>query len=118
MTRTAHRWPTAEVDSRRAVIVTTLLEGDGMPKLVVTHSVVDVEKWLQGKSERADAIAAMGGSNVIDHVAHDGSNTVAISADVEDVERVIATLASPPADVAAAMESHGVLPPVTVYVAK
>lgn len=50
MTRAAHS----------AVIVTTLLEGDGMPKLLVTHGVVDVEKWLQGKSERADAIAALG----------------------------------------------------------
>ena len=89
-----------------------------MPKIVVTHSVVDVDKWLQGKSERADAIASMGGSNVVDHVAQDGSNTIAISADVEDVATVIATLASPPAEMAAAMEKHGVLPPLAVYVAK
>lgn len=89
-----------------------------MPKMVITHSVVDVEKWLLGKSERADAIGAMGGTNVIDHVAQDGSNTVAISADTEDVAAVMATLASPPPELAAAMESHGVLPPVTVYVAR
>jgi hypothetical protein len=87
-----------------------------MPKVVVTHSVVDLEKWLQGKSERAEAIGTMGGRNVVDHVAHDGSNTVAISADVEDVAGVVATLASPPAELAAAMERHGVLPPVAVYV--
>ena len=89
-----------------------------MPKLVMTHGVVDVDRWLQGKSERAEAIASMGGSNVVDHVAQDGSNTIAISADVEDVARVMAALASPPPEMAAAMESHGVLPPVTVYIAK
>ena len=88
-----------------------------MPKMVITHGVIDVERWLKGKSERANAIGAMGGTNVVDHVAEDGSNTVAISADVEDVAIVMATLASPPPEMAAAMESHGVLPPVTAYVA-
>jgi hypothetical protein len=58
----------------------------------------------------------MGGSNVVDHVAQDGSTTVAISADVADVAAVMATLASPPADLGAAMERHGVLPPLAVYV--
>ena len=24
-----------------------------MPKMVVTHAVVDIERWLQGKAERA-----------------------------------------------------------------
>ena len=89
-----------------------------MPKVVMTHSVVDVERWLAGKSERAEAIGAMGGTNVVDHVAQDGSNTVAISADVEDVASVMAALASPPPEMAAAMESHGVRPPVTVFVAR
>ncbi|MEY2566262.1 MAG: hypothetical protein QOE35_791 [Actinomycetota bacterium] len=89
-----------------------------MPKMVITHSVVDVERWLKGKSERAEAIGAMGGTNVVDHVAEDGSNTVAISADMEDAASVVATLASPPAEMAAVMESHGVLPPVTAFVAR
>ena len=87
-----------------------------MPKIVVTHSVVDVDNWLKGKSERADAIAAMGGSNVVDHVANDKSNNIAISADAEDIEAVLATLASPPAEMAAVMEKHGVVPPLVVYV--
>jgi hypothetical protein len=89
-----------------------------MPKVVITHNVVDVEKWLLGKSERADAIGTIGGTNVVDHVAQDGGNAVAISADIEDVAAAIATLASPPAEMAAAMESHGVLPPLTVYIAR
>ena len=87
-----------------------------MAKIVVTHGVVDIDRWLQGTSERADAIGSMGGSNVVDHVAQDGSNAVAISADVENVDSMMATLASPPADLAATMERHGVLPPLAVYI--
>ena len=88
-----------------------------MARIIVTHGVVDIDRWLQGKSERAGAIGSLGGSNVVDHVAQDGSNAVAISADVEDVDSMMATLASPPADLAATMESHGVLPPLAVYIA-
>lgn len=87
-----------------------------MPKIVITHSVADVDTWLNGKSERAAAIGNMGATNVVDHVAQDGSKTIAITFNVDDVETVTSTLASPPAEVAAAMERHGVLPPLTVYV--
>lgn len=87
-----------------------------MPKLVITHGVADVDTWLGFKEERAEAIAGLGGSDVVDHVAHDGSSTVAISANVTDVEAMMAALASPPPELAAAMEKHGVLPPVSAYV--
>ena len=86
-----------------------------MPKVVVTHNVIDVAKWLQFKSERAEAIAAMGGSNVVDHVAQDGSNTVAVAAEVEDVAGLMAALSSPPPEVGAIMERHGVVPPLAIY---
>ncbi len=89
-----------------------------MTKIVITHSVVDVDNWLKFKSERAEAIGGMGGSNVVDHVAHDGSNTVAITADMEDVEAAVKVTASPPAELGAAMEKHGVVPPLTIYVEK
>ena len=87
-----------------------------MPRMVITHGVVDVDNWLKGKAERAGAIGGMGGTNVVDHVAHDGSNMVAISADVDDVANVMATLAAPPAEMAAVMEAHGVVPPFTAFV--
>jgi hypothetical protein len=38
----------------------------------------------------------MGGRHVVDHVAHDGSNRVAISAEIDDVEAMLAAIASPP----------------------
>jgi hypothetical protein len=87
-----------------------------MPKVVVTHAVQDLDRWRQGKAERASAIESGTGSNVTDHVAHDGSNNVAITADVADVAAMQAMLASPPPEARAAMEAHGVVQPLTVYV--
>jgi hypothetical protein len=87
-----------------------------MPKIVITHDVADVDNWLQYKSERADAISGMGGSNVVDHVAHDGTRKVAISGEIDDVEAVMAAIASPPPELAGTMERHGVIPPFIVYV--
>ena len=88
-----------------------------MPKVVLTHAVVDIDRWLRGKAERAAAIESGSGSNVTDYVAHDGSTNVAVTADVQDLEGMQAMLASPPPDVLALMEKHGVVPPITAYVA-
>jgi hypothetical protein len=86
-----------------------------MPKVVLTHGVIDIERWLQGKAERAAAITRVG-SDVRDHVAADGSNHVAVTAQIDDLEALEAMLASPPPEVAAQMESHGVVPPVVAYI--
>ena len=88
-----------------------------MPKVVLTHAVVDIDRWLRGKAERAAAIESGSGSNVTDYVAHDGSTNVAVTADVQDLEGMQGMLASPPPDVLALMEKHGVVPPITAYVA-
>lgn len=87
-----------------------------MPKVVITHAVVDVERWLNGKADRAAAIESGSGSNVTDHVAADGSNNIAITADVADLAALQAMLASPPPEVLARMEKHGVVPPITAFV--
>jgi hypothetical protein len=87
-----------------------------MPKFIVTHAIVDIERWLKGKEERiADCSPAR---NVTDHVALDGSNNVAITADVDDVGSAMAMMAAPSPDAAAHAENHGVVPPFTVYVEK
>ena len=88
-----------------------------MPKIVITHKVVDIERWLKGKAERAAVIGAYG-THVTDHVAMDGSNTIAVTADVHDMAGAQAMMASPSPEDAAAMERHGVIPPLTVYVEK
>ena len=83
----------------------------------MTHKVIEIERWLRGKEERAAAIAPYA-TDITDHVAADGSNNIALTADIHDMEGIQAMLESPPADVAAQMESHGVLPPITTYIEK
>ena len=87
-----------------------------MPRVVITHAVEDIDRWLQGKAERAAAIESGTGSSVTDYVANDGSSNVAITAEVSDLATLQSMLASPPPDVLAAMESHGVVQPISAYV--
>lgn len=86
-----------------------------MPRMVITHAVVDIERWLEGKAERAAAIGTAG-TNVTDYVAADGSNNIAVTADIHDLEAIQALLASPPPEILAQMEAHGVVPPLTTYI--
>jgi len=87
-----------------------------MPKVVITHAVQDLDRWLQGKAERAAAIESESGSNVTDYVAEDGSNNVAITADVADLDAMKSMVVAPPADLVARMEAHGVVQPLMVYI--
>ena len=51
-----------------------------------------------------------------DYVAFDGSNKIAITAEIHDLDAAKQLFASPPPDVAATMQEHGVVPPITAYV--
>ncbi|TQJ49727.1 hypothetical protein [Phycicoccus sp. SLBN-51] len=88
-----------------------------MPKMVITHAVVDIDRWLQGKAERAEIISKYA-TNVTDHVAADGSNNVAITADIHDMEGLQQLMASPSAEDSAAEERHGVIQPISAYIEK
>lgn len=85
-----------------------------MPRIVITHAIEDVDRWLQGKAERAAALP--GATNVTDLVALDGSKQASVAFDIDDVDTLAAMLASMPPEVAAQAESHGVIMPMTVYV--
>ena len=87
-----------------------------MTQIVVTHNVADVKTWLGYSTERAESVAPLGVTNVVDHVAADGSNVIAITGDVDDVDALLSALASPPAELAETMQRHGVQPPLTVFV--
>lgn len=88
-----------------------------MPRVVFTHQVVEIERWLKGKEERAAAFAPHA-TDVTDYVAMDGSNQIAVTADIHDMEGAQAMLASPPPEVQAQMESHGVVQPIVAYIEK
>lgn len=85
-----------------------------MTKAVIVHNVVDVERWLEGKEERA-AIIGRFATDIQDYVAEDGSNQIAVTCDFHDLEGMAALIASPPPEDAEIMEKHGVRPPVTLY---
>lgn len=85
-----------------------------MPRIVITHDIKDIQRWLQGKAERAAAFP--GGAHVVDLLAMDGSNKAAVVSDVDDLDAFKQFLTSMPPEAAAQAESHGVLQPFTVYV--
>lgn len=85
-----------------------------MPRIVITHAVRDVDRWLDGRAERAASVP--GGGNVTDLVAMDGSNHTGIAFDVDDVDALKQMLAELPPEVAAQAQSHGVIQPMTVFV--
>lgn len=47
-----------------------------MPKLVITHAVEDVERWLKGKADRVASFSPFA-THVTDHVAMDRSKAPA-----------------------------------------
>ena len=85
-----------------------------MPRVVITHAVQDVDRWLRGKDERAAALP--GATNVTDLVALDGSKQAGVTLDLDDVDSLTSMLSSMPPEVAAQAESHGVVMPFSVFV--
>ena len=87
-----------------------------MPKVIVTHAVEDIDRWLQGREARAAEIGTAGGRNVTEYLAKDGSNNIAVTVDAENLDALESMLASPSPETLALMQSHGVIPPLTAYV--
>jgi muconolactone delta-isomerase len=85
-----------------------------MPRVVITHAVQDVDRWVKGKAERAAALPGV--TDITDLVAMDGSNHAAVAFDIDDLDALKAVLSSIPPEMAAQAESHGVIMPMTAYV--
>ena len=85
-----------------------------MTRLVLTHAVTDVENWLKYHEERVKHLSPFG-SNIREHTAVDGSKNVALTMDVHDASGFYAAMAAPPPELAAAMDRHGVIPPVVAH---
>ena len=71
--------------------------------------------WRQG---RAAEIIRKYATNVTDYVAADGSNKVAVTADIYDMAGLQALMASPSPEDVAAEERHGVIQPMIAYIEK
>jgi hypothetical protein len=66
-----------------------------MPKIVVTAAVKDVEAWLKFKPQLIAQLSAVA-SDGTSYVAADGSNLVASTWDVPDMDAFQAALSAPP----------------------
>lgn len=88
-----------------------------MPKIVVTAAVKDVEAWLKFKPALISHLSAFA-SDGTSYVATDGSNRVASTWDVTDMEAFQAAQTAVSPEMAAEMERNGMIPPVTVYIEK
>ena len=88
-----------------------------MPKIIVTAAVKDVEAWLQFKADMTAALSAVA-SDGSSYVAMDGSNQVASTWDVPDMEAFQAAQRAFSPDLAAVAERAGMIPPVMIYIKK
>lgn len=88
-----------------------------MPKIIVTAAVKDVDAWLKFKADMTTALSAVA-SDGSSYVAMDGSNQVASTWDVPDMEAFQAAQRSFSPELAAAAERAGMIPPVMIYIKK
>ena len=89
-----------------------------MPEIIVTAAVNDVDEWLKFKAEMVPAMSAVA-SDGSSYVAMDGSNRVASTWDVPDMEAFQAAQNSFSAELAAAAQRAGMIPStMTVYIKK
>ena len=84
-----------------------------MPRIVGIHAVKDVKHWASKGDERVEAFAPFA-TDVVSYVAADGSNQVAVSANIHDMEGMMAFMQSP--EGAEAMEADGVIQPVIFHI--
>ena len=89
-----------------------------MPQIIVTAAVNDVEEWLKFKEDMVPAMSAVA-SDGASYVAMDGSDQVASTWDVPDMEAFRAAQGSFPSELAAAAERAGMIPStMVVYIKK
>ena len=89
-----------------------------MSQIIVTAAVNDVEEWLKFKTEMVPAMSAVA-SDGASYVAMDGSNQVASTWDVPDMEAFRAAQSSFSAELAAAAKRAGMIPStMAVYIKK
>jgi hypothetical protein len=84
-----------------------------MPRVVFTHAVSDVQAWASHKAERVEFFEDFA-TEIVDYLPTDGGTTVAVSANVHDIDGMQTALQTPEA--IALEESHGVIPPISSYV--
>jgi hypothetical protein len=83
-----------------------------MPRVIATHAVGDIDKWLAGGKERADIFKQFSSGYRI--YRHQKENKVALVWENVDLQKFSAVLAHP--DTEKAKTRHTVRDPIDVYV--
>jgi hypothetical protein len=87
-------------------------------KIIVTAAVNNVDAWLSFKAQMVPAMSAVA-SDGSSYVARDGSNQVASTWDVPDMEAFQAAQSSFTGELAAAAQRAGMIPStMVVYIKK
>ncbi len=64
------------------------MEGINAMKMVVTHEVENVEKWLENRKERHGTISKFA-ENIVEYVIDNGSNVVALTFTITDEQKMM-----------------------------
>ena len=80
-----------------------------MPAVIARHEVKDTEHWLSSP-KREEVLGPLGASNIRTFVDRQNPRQAAVLMDVADLDALMEALASPPPELAEAMEYDGVLP--------
>ena len=56
-------------------------------KMIVTHEVENVEKWLENKEERHETISKFA-ENIVEYIIDNGSNVVALTFTITDKQKM------------------------------
>jgi hypothetical protein len=89
-----------------------------MPQVIGAAAVNDVQEWLKFKADMVPVMSAVA-SDGASYVAADGSNQVASTWDVPDMDAFQAAQCSFAPELAAAAERSGMIPStVVVYIKK
>ena len=89
-----------------------------MPQVIVTAAVNDVEEWLKFKAAMVPAMSAVA-SDGSSYVAMDGSNQVASTWDVPDLEAFQAAQGSFSPELVAMAKRAGMIPStMVIYIKK
>ena len=63
------------------------MEGRNEMKMVITHEVENVEKWLENRKERHGTISKFA-ENIVEYVIDNGSNLIALTFTITDEKKM------------------------------
>lgn len=80
-----------------------------MPTIIVHHEVTDTDHWL-ASPKRNEVLGPLGASNIRTFVDRENPQKVGLVMDIADLDAMLAAVANPSPELAAAMQDDTVRP--------